>query len=116
MGLWDHSGLADTLTGAAPGAWGTVGGGEGVAAEIKGHWIHHFKAVRSFPAGLSWWKQLLTFSRPHPITLLPTQRRALASILPSRLEMEKKKKKKLFLNCPLLPCCLYLPSPGLRTE
>lgn len=91
MGLWDQGGLADTLTGAAPGTWGAVGGGEGVAAETKELWIHHFKAVRFFPAGLSWWKQLLTFSRPRPITLLPTQRRAPASILPSRWKWKKKK-------------------------
>ena len=66
------------------------GGGDGVAAETKELWIHHFKAVRSFPAGLSRWKHLLTFSRPRPITLLPTQRRALASILPSRWKWKKK--------------------------
>lgn len=110
MGLWDQGGLADTLTGAAPGTWGAVGGGEGVAAETKELWIHHFKAVRFFPAGLSWWKQLLTFSRPRPITLLPTQRRAPASILPSRWKWKKKVVLKLssppLLSIPAFPRAL----------
>lgn len=49
MGLWDQGGLADTLTGAAPGTWGAVGGGGGLLLKPKSFGSIISRQCASFP-------------------------------------------------------------------